>query len=164
VYYVVNKLGEVVASSSGPVNVEMLAADGSIALAADLALPPYEVAVTGFPNAAKIVARPRVTPGTLKLSSTAKDNDGDGIPELRANGKDSTTVTVDASLADGKPVPDPVPVTFRTTAGRLSARVVDLEEGKATVQLTAGRETVAVTVIASARGFADARLDLEFVP
>jgi len=164
VHYVVNKLGEVVASSRGPVNVEMLAADGAIAIATDLDLPPYEVAVTGFPDTPKIVARPQPAPGTLTLSSTAKDSDGDGIPELRANGKDKSTITVDASLADGTPVTDPVSVTFRTTAGRLSARVVDLEDGKATVQLTAGRETVAVTVTAAAPGFADALLQLEFVP
>lgn len=163
-YYVVNKLGEVIASSSGPVNVGMLGGEGSIAVTSDIALPPYDVAVADFPDAPRIIERPRPALGALALFTTAVDADGDGVPELRANGKDATAINVDATHADGSPVAVAVPVTFRTTAGRLSARVVELDEGTASVQLTAGRETVAVTITATAPGFAPARLELEFVP
>jgi hypothetical protein len=164
-FYIVSSSGDVVASASGPVNTGDLARSGSTVVSSDLTLRPDEVSVKGFPEEPRIVvADPKPPAATLTLSSTATDDDGDGIPELRANGKDNTTITVDASLPDGKPVVDPVSITFRTTAGRLSARVVDLEDGKATVQLTAGRETVAVTVTAQAPGFADALLQLEFVP
>lgn len=158
-FYIVNAGGEIVASASGPVNTAALAESGSIAVGSDLNLPPYHVVLTGFPDKPQIVARPPVPLGVLKLTCTADDHDGDGLPELRANGKDSTTITVEAG---GAPVE--TAITFRTTAGRLSARVVDLEEGKASVQFTAGRETVAVQITASSPGFADALLNLELVP
>jgi hypothetical protein len=163
-YYVINSSGRVIASASGPVNTDDLARSGSIVLFSELSARPSEVTVTGFPADPRIVAKPPEPAALLKISSTAKDADGDGVPELTANGKDKATITVEAIRPDGAPVAEPIPVTFRTTAGRLSARVVELEEGKAEVQLTAGRETVAVTVTAAAPGFADARLELELVP
>jgi len=164
-FYIINASGKVVASVSGPVNTDDLSRSGSILVSSELALRPDEVTVTGFPAEPRIIAGPSSTPFTqLKISSTATDEDGDGLPELKANGKDSATITVEATRPDGTPVAEPLPVTFRTTAGRLSARVVELEEGKASVQLTAGRETVAVTITAFVPGFLDARLDLELVP
>ncbi|MEA2337516.1 MAG: hypothetical protein QOE82_1523 [Thermoanaerobaculia bacterium] len=157
-FYVINASGSVVASASGPVNTDDLALSGAIAVNSELSLRPDEVGVEGFPAAPRIVAKPPRQLAQLKISSTATDDDGDGLPELRANGKDNTTITVEASVSES------LPVTFRTTAGRLSARVVDLEEGKASVQFTAGRETVAVTITAAVPGFADARLEMELVP
>ena len=157
-FYVINGSGTVVASSSGAVNTDDPALSGAIAVESELSLRPDEVEVTGFPEGPRIVARPRREVAQLKISTTATDDDEDGVPELRANGKDVTTIIVEA------PVDEPLPVTFRTTAGRLAARVVELENGQASVQFTAGRETVAVTITAAVPGFADARLDLELVP
>lgn len=163
-YYIVNSRGEVVGSASGPVDTEDLAHFGSIAIYSDLNLPPSEVMVTGFPGRPQIVDLPKTVQPVLALASTAKDQDGDGVPELKADGRSTTTVTATAQTPTGEKIQASVPVTFRTTAGRLAARTVALKNGTASVQFTAGRETILVHITASAVGFDSAYLDLELVP
>ena len=163
-YYIVNSRGEVVGTASGRVNTEDLAQFGSIAIYYDLKLPPSEVAVAGFPAQPRIVEHPKTVQPVLVLSATAKDTDRDGVPELRADGRSTTTVTVTAQTAAGEKIQAPVAVTFRTNGGRLAARTVALKDGSASVQFTAGRETILVHITASAVGFDSAHLDLELVP
>ena len=163
-FYIVNPRGEVVGSASGAVNTEDLAALGYIAIYSDLTLPPSEVAVTGFPSQPRIVEHPKTAQPALVLSATAKDTDGDGVPELKADGRSSTTVTVTAQTATGEKIQAPVAVTFRTNGGRLAARTVALKDGSASVQFTAGRETILVHITASAVGCDSAHLELELVP
>src|SRR5207248_1528740 len=127
---------------SGPVNTEDLAHSGSIAVHSALNLPPSEVKLTGFPDKPQIVELPQTIQPILKLSSTAQDADGDGIPDLRADGRSTTTLTVVAQTAGGESIKTPATVTFRTTAGRLAARTAELKDGTASVIFTSGRDTI----------------------
>ena len=94
----------------------------------------------------------------LLVTCDAGDADNDDLPDLPADGKSSTVVTVRSS--DG----GDAEVTFRTTRGTLTHRNVQMRGGSATVELRAGTETVAVTVSAWASGYRPGQLDLEFVP
>jgi hypothetical protein len=163
-FYIVNAKGEVIGSASGAVNTEDLALSGCIAVASDLKLPPSEVSVSGLPDKPQIVEQPKTAQPILVLSTTAQDQDGDGVPELKADGRSNTKVTATTQTRAGETIKAVVPVTFRTTAGRLAARIVDTEDGVATVTFTAGRETVTVHITASAVGYDSASLFIEFVP
>jgi hypothetical protein len=94
----------------------------------------------------------------LLISCDACDTDGDGIPDVPADGESVARVTV--STADNSDVD----VTFRTTRGALSHRTVTTKGGKAVVSLRAATETVAVAVTASAKGYRTATLNLELIP
>ena len=163
-FYIINRNGEAVGTASGPVNLEDLAAFGSIAIYSELSLLPSEVAVIGFPDHPQIAEKPATAQASLTLSTNAVDQDGDGRPELKADGRSSTTITVKAPVPLGATSKDPVSVTFRTTAGRLSARSVVLTDGAGSVQFTASRETVLVHITATAVGFNSANLLLEQIP
>jgi hypothetical protein len=98
--------------------------------------------------------------GRISLTSDAPDRDHDSIPDLPADGTSTTQIT--ASLEGGKADID---VTFRTTRGALSRRIVKTgADGKATVTLRSATETVSVDVTATAPGFRLGTLSLEFVP
>lgn len=163
-FYIVNAKGEVVGTASGPPDADHLAARGLRAVASDLGLAPEAVAVTGSSGQLRMVERPKQLHPRLTIATDAKDEDGDGLPEIAANGRSVATIEVTAQTAGGEPMADEVPVTFRTTAGRLSARTVTTKKGTATVRLTSTRETVLAHVTASAPGFASAHIRLEFVP
>lgn len=95
----------------------------------------------------------------ITLSCDAGDRDKDGIPDLPADGTSTTKITakIEAGAA--------VDITFRTTRGSLSQRTVHATGDKpAVVELRAASETVAVTVTASAPGYRQATLQLEFIP
>jgi hypothetical protein len=94
----------------------------------------------------------------LILSCDVTDSDGDGIPDLPADGASVAQVT--AKTSDGADVD----VTFRTTRGALVQRTVPTPRGAAAVELRAATETVAVVVTATAPGYRPAKLDMEFVP
>ncbi len=163
-YYIVNSRGEVLGTATGAVNTEDLTRSGSIALYSDLNLPPSEVKLTGFPDKPQIVEHPKTIQPVLKLSTTAQDNDGDGTPDLKADGRSTTTLTVTAQNPAGEKIEAAVPIIFRTTAGRLAARTVTLEYGTASVKFTAGRETILAHITASAVGFDSADLAIELIP
>lgn len=95
---------------------------------------------------------------SLSLSCDAADNDGDGIPDIPADG--SSVANVTAKTSDGADVE----VTFRTTRGSLGERTVHTAKGLAAVSLRAAVETVAAIVTATAPGYRPARLNLEFLP
>jgi hypothetical protein len=163
--YILDKNGHIVGSADGPVNVDDLASRGESTVVSELALPLAGLEVVGFPTGPTIIERrlPGVV-GTITLTTTAEDADGDGLPELPANGRSQTTLTAMLRDTEGREIQEPIDVRFRTSAGTLSRRTVSAENGLATVRLTASRETVLASVRASAAGFASADLDLEFVP
>ncbi len=163
-YYIVNSRGEVVGSASGPVNTEDLAHSGSIAVHSDFNLPPSEVKLTGFPDKPQIVELPKTAQPVLKLSTTTQDEDGDGVPDLKADGRSTTTLTVVAQTEGGELIKTSATVTFRTTAGRLAARTAALKDGTASVIFTAGRDTILAHITASAVGFNSASLAIELIP
>jgi len=106
------------------------------------------------------------SPPEIHLSSDAPDTDGDGIPELPADGR--STVTITAEIREPgvhhQRIHRDVPLVFKTTGGTLSQRFVLAEEGVTRVTLTPGHETVTVTVTASAEGFAPGSLTFELLP
>lgn len=163
-FYLVNSKGEVIGSASGAVNTEDLALTGCIAVASDLKLPPSEVAVSGLPGNPVILESPKAAQPVLVLTTTAKDLDGDGMPEIKADGRSTASLTATAMTRTGEKINAPIAVTFRTTAGRLEHRTVVAKNGVAASRLTAGRETVMVHVTASAVGYDSASLFLELVP
>jgi hypothetical protein len=94
----------------------------------------------------------------LFVSCDAGDADNDGVPDLPADGKSETAITVKTSdKAD-------VAVTFRTTRGALDQRTATTSGGAASVHLRAATETVSLTITATAPGYRPGRLDLEFTP
>jgi len=101
----------------------------------------------------------------LHLSTNAKDTDGDSFPELLADGKNKAVITAHVRDELGRIVSGDFAVTFKTTAGTLSARQVMVRGGKAEVELTSSLETVTATVSASGKGLKSvAPLTFEFVP
>ncbi|MGB8698138.1 MAG: Ig-like domain-containing protein, partial [Thermosynechococcaceae cyanobacterium] len=95
---------------------------------------------------------PKAKPPQIHLTTTALDTDGDGYPELKADGVSRALITAEIKRATGELVLDNVLLNFRTTGGSLSSRRVTTQSGNATVELTASLETVLVTVTASAEG------------
>jgi len=94
----------------------------------------------------------------LLMSSNIADTDGDGIPDLPADGASVAQITAKTSNSAD------IDVTFRTTRGSLSQRTIHASNGSATVELRAATETVAVVVTATAPGFRPGKFFLEFVP
>lgn len=163
-FYIVNSRGEVVASANAAVDTASLAARGLRVVSSDADLRLDSAIATGAPDQLRIVERPREVRPVLVLTTEAKDDDGDGLPEIEANAKSAATIHVTVQTPDGEPIEDEVPVTFRTSAGRLSARTVTTKKGSATVRLTSSRETVLAQVVATAPGFEPGHLEFEFVP
>ncbi|MEJ3748628.1 Ig-like domain-containing protein [Actinomycetes bacterium KLBMP 9797] len=96
----------------------------------------------------------------LKLRCDARDADGDGVPDLPADGAAATVVT--ASTTDRAAG---VAITFRTTHGALSSRTATTtQDGAASVNLRASTETVLATVTATADGYRSGSLQLEMIP
>jgi hypothetical protein len=163
--YMIDRNGKVIGMADGPVNENDLAERGERALASDLNLPPQLVTVTGFPT------NPIITPlpepelqGTLQILTDAGDADGDGLPDLPADGQSQATLTVRPLKPDGRAAKEPVEVQFRTSAGTLNRRKVTTENGQARVRITSNRDTVRVTVRATAEGYQPGVLRMEFLP
>ena len=106
----------------------------------------------------------KAPPLRIALTTNAPDTDGDGLPEVVADGQSKATITAELRDIHGKLVPQTIPFTFRTTGGALSSRKVTATAGKAVVELTAALETVSVTVRATAEGAEEGSLALEFIP
>jgi hypothetical protein len=164
-FYILDKVGRIIGSADGPVDVEDLSSRGESMVTSELDLSPDRIEVVGFPTNPVIVEKklPTSFPKII-LTTTAKDTDGDGLPEILADGKSKASITATLQDAEGKVIQDPIEVHFRTSAGRLSRRSVTAQDGQATVQLTASRETVMASVSVFAKGFEPVNLDLEFGP
>lgn len=164
-YIVVNKKGQIVGSSDVPMNLEDLATRQETSVFCSLNLPLNQLEITGFPEKPIVQAKAAPEPLlTLLLVSSAEDTDGDGFPELPADGKSQATIAVFLRDRSGQPVLDPVEVHFRTSAGALSHRKVIARGGKAGIKLTASCDTVMANVRVSAQRFEPAELTFEFLP
>lgn len=103
--------------------------------------------------------------GRLALSCDRPDLDGDGRPELAADGRMQATIVATVLDDAGEPVDATgTEITFRVTRGRLSARRAACTGAEAEVTLRSVTETVTARVTATAEGLLEASLDLEFVP
>lgn len=100
----------------------------------------------------------------IELSTDAEDSDGDGMPELKADGK--STARIDIQLMDGiKPAKKEADLKVSTTGGRLSARMIRTNKsGKASVELQSISETITITVTVSGEGLHTERLTFELMP
>jgi hypothetical protein len=95
---------------------------------------------------------------SIQLSVDAKDTDGDGSPDIPADGTSTTRVT--AATGDGSDTE----IAFRITRGSLSERKVLTSKGKASVDVRSANETVTSTITATAPGYRGAKLNIEFIP
>lgn len=106
------------------------------------------------------------SPPEIHLTTDAHDTDGDGLPEVPADGQSSVTITAEIREPgfNGKRIHRDVPLVFKTTGGTLSQRFALAKDGAARVKLTSSRETVTITVTASAEGFTAGKIQLELLP
>lgn len=100
----------------------------------------------------------------VHLATDAVDTDGDGIPELIADGKSKATITVEVKNSREEFITEELTLNLKTTGGTLSARRVTTTTGQATVELTSSLETVSVIVEVSAEGVKASSLEFEFMP
>ena len=106
-----------------------------------------------------------VAQGRIVLTSDGRDLDGDGVPELPADGKSVVTITAQVVDHDGQPLArEGLRIDFRVTRGVLSARRDVLRDGRAEVRLRAIEETITTEMTASAEGLSDGLLRLELIP
>jgi hypothetical protein len=98
------------------------------------------------------------------LATNAIDTDGDGMPELPADGQSKAVIRAQVKDSQGQLIQGDLLLDFRTTGGTLSARKVPTQTGQATVELTASLETVQVTVTVSAEGVTENSVTFEFMP
>lgn len=103
--------------------------------------------------------------GKIVLSTDAEDRDGDGLPELPADG--STSTKVRASIYDPRErlvTEKPVKVKFRVSRGTISRREVQTEDGVADVEFTSAAETTQSRIIATATALESDAMLFEFIP
>lgn len=101
----------------------------------------------------------------IRLTTNAKDTDGDNLPELVADGKSKAIITAEVRDEQDRIVKRDFLVNLKTTGGALSARRVEAKAGRAEVELTSSLETITATVSASGTGLKDAvPLTFEFMP
>ncbi|MEM0995723.1 MAG: Ig-like domain-containing protein [Bacteroidota bacterium] len=97
-------------------------------------------------NPVGIEYRPRPS---IHLSTDAPDTDGDGMPELKADGKSQATINIQL-MSGQKQHRAAEEIKLSTTGGKLSKRVLTTTKtGKAKVTLTSIQETITITVTAS---------------
>jgi len=101
----------------------------------------------------------------IRLTTNAKDTDGDNLPELIADGKSKAIITAEVRDEQDRIVKRDFLVNLKTTGGALSARRVEAKAGRAEVELTSSLDTITATVSASGTGLKDAvPLTFEFMP
>jgi hypothetical protein len=100
----------------------------------------------------------------IDLSIDAPDHDGDGIPEMKADGKSKITITASIRDEEGKIVTNAKDeIHFLTTGGVLSDRTVKCKNGVAKTSLQSVKETLTPTITAFADGIRTGEIKVEFV-
>ena len=103
--------------------------------------------------------------GRIELTTDALDRDGDGLPELPADGK--TTARLKAHIKDLKGrtrKKETAAVRFQVSRGAIAQRMVESRNGVAEVIFTAAAETTEAQVMATAEGYEGDALIFEFIP
>lgn len=107
----------------------------------------------------------KIYQGKILLSTDAKDQDGDGKPELPADGKWSAKLFVTIVDNNDKPIKNKiVKVDFKTALGSLSKRSVETKNGLAEVELISSKDTAESRIIATSVGYRTSVMILEFIP
>ena len=164
-FYILDKTGQLVATADQAPDEDDLAAHEYQTIESSLELPLSDVEVTGFPNKPKLIEKKQAARmPTINLKSNAKDTDGDGIPELPADGQSKATITASIKDASGKLQRKSLELFITTSAGALSARRIKTRDGKASFELTSSHDTVLATVNVSAQGYDAEFLQFEFMP
>jgi len=111
----------------------------------------------------KEMARKETLP-YIELSIDAPDNDGDGIPEMKADGKSEVTITASIRDEEGKLVTSAKnAIHFLTTGGVLSDRIVKCKNGVAKTSLQSVKETLTPTITAFSEQVQKGEIQVEFV-
>ncbi len=120
----------------------------------------FSLDAQGVPNG--IERKP--SPPKISLTTNARDTDGDGMPELKADGKSKATIDIEIHNAKGDLLKKAVDLRINTTGGRLSARRLSTKNGKASVDLTSTLDTITITVSVEADGMETQSLTFELMP
>jgi hypothetical protein len=100
----------------------------------------------------------------IELSIDAPDHDGDGIPEMKADGRSKVTITASIRDEEGKVVTRAGnDIHFLTTGGVLSDRIVRCKSGVAKTTLQSVKETLTPTITAFSDGVRKGEIKVEFV-
>ncbi len=100
----------------------------------------------------------------IDLAIDAPDHDGDGIPEMRADGKSTVTITASIRDEDGSLITNAKnEIHFLTTGGVLSDRIVKCRGGVAKTELRSVKETLTPTITAFSEGMRKGEVNVEFV-
>jgi hypothetical protein len=100
----------------------------------------------------------------IEISIDAPDHDGDGIPELKADGKSTVTITASIRNEDGSLVRNAKnEIHFLTTGGVLADRYVKCKGGVAKTSLQSVKETLTPTITACTDGARKGEMKVEFV-
>lgn len=100
----------------------------------------------------------------IHLSTDARDRDGNGIPEIIADGKQQCYITASVRDQSGSLLTYfAEPVTFKTTGGVLFDREVKCKNGVAKTTLRSVEETLTPTITATAPGCVPGDIEIEFV-
>ena len=100
----------------------------------------------------------------IRLSSDATDRDGNGVPEIIADGKAQCNITASVRDSNGDVLTSfDGMVTFRTTGGVLFDREVKCVNGEARTALRSVEETLTPRITAAAPGCITGGMDIEFV-
>ena len=103
--------------------------------------------------------------GRIVLEANQPDRDGDGKPEVAADGSSAVDITALLVDRDGQPATkESVPIRFAVTRGSLAARDVSSRNGQARISWRSPAETVVARISATAEGFEQAALVVEFIP
>jgi hypothetical protein len=104
------------------------------------------------------------SPPKIILSTNALDTDGDGLPELKADGISKATIDIEIRNPKGELLKKAVDLRINTTSGRLSERRLTTKKGTASIELTSTMDTVTVTVSVEADEMETQQLTFELMP
>jgi hypothetical protein len=104
------------------------------------------------------------SPPKITLTTDALDTDGDGLPELKADGESKATINIEIRNTKGELVKKAVDLRINTTNGRLSVRRMTTKNGTASVELTSSMDTVTVTVSVEADEMETQQMTFELMP
>jgi hypothetical protein len=100
----------------------------------------------------------------IELVIDAPDHDGDGIAEMKADGKSKVTITASVQDEEDRLITGAKnEIHFLTTGGVLSDRVVKCKGGVAKTTLQSVKETLTPTITAFSDGVLAGEIKVEFV-